>query len=192
MFRCASSLAVLMVLLGTAQLESTTVLWSSADGGNDHYYEFVAPPGGITWTSAKVAAEKRSFQGTPGHLATITSQGEWEFVLDKFPNAYNWIGLSDAAQEGVFEWVTGEPFVFSAWKPPNEPNDAGGEDYVHYDSGGWNDFKDRNTVYSETFPHHYIVEYAVPEPSTLALLAIAVACLAFRTRRRRKSQAVNE
>ncbi len=160
--RFLAVLVVLVVLVGVDQLQSAPVQWSFDDGGNGHFYEFVAPQGGITWTSAKTASEERMFLATPGHLATVTSQGEWDFLLDNFPTAYNWIGLSDVAQEGHYEWVTGEPFEFSTWKR-NEPNNAGNEDYVHYDGGGWNDFHNWNTVYSADFPHHYIVEYSIPE-----------------------------
>lgn len=146
--------------------------WPQSSGGNGHYYELVSPEGGITWTDAKVEAESLLHLATPGHLVTLGDQAEWDFVRSTFPQAYTWIGLTDEADEGRFQWVTGEPLGFSAWKP-NEPNNAGDEDYVHYDSGGWNDFHNRKTVYSEDFPHHYVVEYAVPEPGGLVLLSLA-------------------
>ena len=44
-------------------------------------------------------------------------------------NTY-WIGLNDAASEGTFAWVSGEPVTYTNWAP-GEPNNAGGEDYVH-------------------------------------------------------------
>ena len=145
------------------------VQWSIEDGGNGHWYEIVSPPGGINWSDARVAAENSSFMGTPGHLATITSLAEWEFLSSIPPSAYVWIGLSDAAQEGSFQWVTGEPLEYTIWKR-NEPNNAGDEDHVHYDGGGWNDFHNRATVYGD--PHSYAVEYPVPQPTTLAPTAI--------------------
>jgi hypothetical protein len=47
--------------------------------GNQNYYDFVA--GSLTWHEAKTAAEGMRFMGTPGHLATITSQSENDFIL---------------------------------------------------------------------------------------------------------------
>lgn len=40
------------------------------------------------------------------------------------------IGLNDAAQEGVFEWVGGEPVNYFNWDV-NEPNNLANEDFVH-------------------------------------------------------------
>ena len=39
------------------------------------------------------------------------------------------IGLNDAASEGTWEWVTGEPFSYANWDG-GEPNNQGDEDYV--------------------------------------------------------------
>ncbi len=49
-----------------------------------------------------------------GHLATITSQEELDFLKHTI-TADVWIGLTDAAQEAAFTWVTGEPFLFAAF-----------------------------------------------------------------------------
>jgi hypothetical protein len=78
------------------------VFWS----GNGNHYDFVA--GQITWESAKAAAESLTFNGVSGHLVTITSSAEDNFLLNSFgliPNV--WIGASDAEQEGSWKWVTG-------------------------------------------------------------------------------------
>lgn len=98
--------------------------------------------GTFSWHQAKADAEAKG-----GHLVTITSAEEWQRVLKKAPASDSsnlWIGATDEKVEGVWEWVTGEPWVYSNWES-GEPNDAwfvGGEDYGHKLSGTpkWNDF----------------------------------------------------
>jgi flagellin len=98
--------------------------------------------GTFSWQQAKSDAEAKG-----GHLVTITSAEEWQRVLKKAPASDSsnlWIGATDENVEGVWEWVTGEPWIYSNWLP-GEPNDAwfvGGEDYGHKASGTdkWNDF----------------------------------------------------
>jgi len=170
------------------------VLWSHIVGGNDHYYDLVVPVGGITWTNAKVAAENTIFHGVNGHLATIADLAEWDFVIGTFPRDYTWIGLTDEAHEGVFEWVTGEPLTFTRWIP-GEPNNAGNENYVFYQHAsalggafGWNDFRDESIVYTGTLPIGYVVEFnTVPEPSGISLAGGGMAlCVGYQLRRRQR------
>jgi len=139
------------------------VQWSAAAGGNGHYYEYVL--GYTTWTAANTAAQAKSFMSITGHLATITSSAENAFVLSLKGNLGDmraWIGLTDAATEGVFEWVTGEPFSYANWYPgePNNSPASGGEDYVEFfGNGQWNDNADGSGGYNQG----YVVEYdAVP------------------------------
>ena len=136
-----------------ANLNDSPILWS--DNGN--HYAFI--PGKISWERAKMEAESLTFQGVPGHLVTITSRAEDEFLLDSFglkPNV--WIGASDAEEEGVWKWVTGPEtgLVFWFGGPINnayenwslgEPNNVGIENFAvwnHQISTGeilfsWND-----------------------------------------------------
>jgi len=132
------------------------VQWSSAVGGNDHYYEYVL--GYKTWTAANTAAQARSHLGVGGHLATIASAAENSFIRSLKGNGdmRGWIGLTDTATEGVYEWVTGEPFSYANWYP-GEPNDyAGDEDYVEFfGNGQWNDNRNDSNDYNLG----YVVEY---------------------------------
>ena len=79
-----------------------------------------------------------------GHLATITSAEEQEFIFgliaDKTRDAY-WIGGNDIQTEGTFVWKTGEKMSFTNWSD-EEPNNAGQtENYMEIlqNSGKWND-----------------------------------------------------
>jgi uncharacterized protein YjbI with pentapeptide repeats len=116
--------------------------WTS---GNNHcYLLFTTPP--VSWTGAKSACESI---GT--YLVTIGTAEENTFVFDVFGPADRWIGFTDAAVEGQWEWVTGEPVTYTNWGA-GEPNDGGGtypfEDgaLLQVGNGQWNDGYDGFTM----------------------------------------------
>ena len=60
-----------------------------------------------------------------------------------------WIGLSDAEQEGVWKWSTGESFSYSNWAAGAPDNFNGVEDYVHMKNGAgylWNDLPNMPSI----------------------------------------------
>ena len=93
----------------------------------------------LSWHDAQSACA-----GLGGHLVTVTSREEHEFVL-ALVDGYDglpWIGLSDEAQEGRWEWVTGEPVTFTAWDHGQPDNSNGHEDHAQIwreHGTGWND-----------------------------------------------------
>lgn len=112
---------------------------------NGHLYNRMAAP--FSWTEAKLAAEELFVGGVQGHLVTITSATENDFVegLSNQCDCSNfaWIGATDEGLEGTWEWVTGEPFDYSKWGSM-EPNNVGGaENYAIMNwisgDGEWND-----------------------------------------------------
>ncbi|MFO1486726.1 MAG: protein kinase [Verrucomicrobiaceae bacterium] len=121
---------------------ATTTIPPQTFGG--HLYEFV-PDKTLTWTQAKAAAEAKG-----GHLATITSKEENDFLasnmiakIEKGLGA--WIGGTDEGAPGQWRWVTGEPFTFTAWNP-GEPGNGSGEPVLFFsmnDDGkvGWGDIR---------------------------------------------------
>jgi len=129
----------------TSTSTSTAVQWKTSDGGNGHWYLIDRTK--TDWVSAEARAETAH-----GNLATITSEGEEQFIIKTFLTGDDtlkvfWIGCSDAAQEDTFVWVTGEPFDYTNWKS-GEPNgwDGDTEDYccinwnaVRGPIGEWND-----------------------------------------------------
>lgn len=178
--------------------------WKVADGGNGHVYELIVVDYAITWTSARDAAAAATYAGSTGHLASVTSSAEDSFLKATFapyigdpntnvPGVYAWIGLSDAATEGNYQWTTGEAFTYSNWAPP-EPNNLGDEDFVFVwqrkftgtsiDPNGtvtwsWNDSRDDGIF--EEFSSGYFIEYegpfaatSVPEPSALRIFAVGI------------------
>ena len=61
-----------------------------------------------------------------GHLVTITSAEEQDFVsnLIKCGNRINyWLGGTDEDTEGVWKWVSGEPFEYDNWHT-GEPSNS--------------------------------------------------------------------
>jgi cell division protein FtsB len=132
---------------------------SDGDGLTDAYevgrgrYKLIA--GSYDWKSAKTDAESRG-----GHLATITSQEEWEAVRNEvgtLPSTY-WLGGTDEKSEGVWEWITGEAWKFTKWAA-NEPNNLGDEDFLQT----WGPSLDGNRAWNDNqFNENrngYILEY---------------------------------
>ena len=116
---------VLALLPGTALAASSGI----------HYY-LVFQGVAETWEEALLYCES-----VGGHLATITSKAENDYVYKLMRNAgYTgaYLGLTDKDEDGVWEWVTGEAFVYQNWHPGEPNNDLGSESYGMF----FNDFRD--------------------------------------------------
>lgn len=208
---------LLLGLLGTPRVSRANLIvqWKAADGGNDHYYDFVDFGANTSWTTARDYAAAQSYLGSAGHLVTITSQAESDFLRSSFgsligdpgtgvPGIYTWIGLTDIGSTGSFHWITGEPLTYTDWAPP-EPNFIGTEHYGHLwirrftgtdpDPNGtplwsWNNAIDAPFGSDPSAYRGAIVEFdgpftaAVPEPSSLLMVATAGAVGLCRASRR--------
>ncbi len=113
-----------------AMLTVTVPPDSDGDGLSDDYergvgrYFLIAT--NLTWTQAKADAERRG-----GHLATITSQAEWDAILQVLGSSLNgrgvWLGATDEEVEGTWRWITGETWAYTRWHTnPQQPDNAGG------------------------------------------------------------------
>lgn len=182
---CLSVLALAFILFTTGAF-AAPVQWAAADGGNDHWYEIVRDTTipYITWTEARHAAEAATFNGMRGHLATLTSQAENDFVgnagfLGDSYGLYQdnvWIGgyQYDNHDEpaGHWAWVTGEAWNWTHWYT-GEPN---GGDYLRLGAGWFGDlgywFDQPNTPSTGgNGVAAYIIEYqAVPVPAAVWML----------------------
>ena len=133
----------LLCLCGTASAE-IVVLETATWGGSTYHILSES-----NWADGEAMAVELG-----GHLLTVSSEEENAFIHDLWGMDGTssvvefqmlWIGLNDAANEGVFEWSSGESFDYSNFAP-GEPNDSGGnEDYVTMWSrstqmGTWNDY----------------------------------------------------
>ena len=127
--------------------------------GNGHSYLVVND--GPDWHVARAGAEAMNFNGLTGHLVTITDQAEHDWIVANLTFTRPWIGLIQntssstyAEPGGGWEWITGEPLVFTFWAT-GEPNDNPvGENYGEWHGGGWNDM-----LATSTAPSEYIVEF---------------------------------
>jgi len=167
--------------LGLTAAQAGLLSGPTVNPANGHTYYLLEQS---AWTDAEAEAI-----GLGGHLATIGDLNENAWVFGTFGNFGGvsrclWIGLTDQAQEGTFTWSSGEPFVFSNWQTPGQPDNAGGvvaENYVHllppghYAGGFWNDFQNLTSVSFGDVPQlgnvpmHGVVE-VVPEPAVAWLM----------------------
>jgi hypothetical protein len=145
-----------------------------------------------TWANAQARAVAMG-----GNLVRIDDAAENAFVaglLTGTGNASAWIGGSDQTTEGDWRWAQGDTAFWSGlaannptpgsavgglytnWNP-GEPNDVNGEDFAEIQaSGAWNDLP-------ASFTRIGVVE-VVPEPTSLAVLGIALVGLTSRRGRR--------
>jgi len=189
---------VVVVLGWGSGASAVPIQWTVASGGNDHWYDavlFSSP-----WTVASAQAQTQTHIGIQGHLGTLTSAEENQFIWDTFSSLWGtgygfWLGgfqtNTNSEPDGNWAWVTGEAWSWTHWAPgqPDNDNSGGAEDYLHFmrtnDSfysqypGYWNDHPSSSLG-------GYIVEFdtnPIPEPSTALLLGIGLSALTA-TRRR--------
>ncbi len=130
--------------------------------------------GNFTWDQAKADADSRG-----GHLATITSQGEWDAireVLEVRMNGKNmWLGGTDQNQEGQWKWITGEAWSFTRWLP-GQPDNSSPDNFLHiigYEDPDqrWNDLPNDPSVSPHAWNNfydgargnlHYLLEFGYP------------------------------
>ena len=168
MFLLLGSLAftLMSVVLYVPSAMANPVQWTAATGGNDHWYEVVdVDCCSFSWDRARAAASDPCFQGLRGHLVTVTSQAETDFLVSSFGASMSnkWMGgfqtppgpeVDPAAD---WEWITGETWSYTNWGG-NEPSNSGGdENYLEFrdnpNPGDWNDDK------LDGFTVGYVIEY---------------------------------
>jgi hypothetical protein len=159
------------------------IQWTVGSGGNDHYYDAVSAPAGISWSEALVAAFSAG-----GYLATITSSAENAFIYSNLvnnalywnqePGGSNlgpWLGGYQTSDNGSqaaanWAWVTAEAFSYTNWHS-GEPNNFTGiaENFLSFKcsptsgcrSGQWNDLPDNISAFG-TAVIAYVIEWDDP------------------------------
>ena len=82
---------------------------------NGHAYKWIMCDGRED-AQAQAAVEE-------AHLVTITSESEQIWLEAVFGAGPYWIGLTDVAKEGEWQWETAEPVTYTNWKEDDNEND---------------------------------------------------------------------
>ncbi len=175
---------------------------------NGHYYQFVTfdesfyvgteigvpptLPSTNLWQSAVDLAATYTHNGIQGHLATITSAEENEFVRNIVGDNAAYLGAHDSEEQGVFKWVTGpeagltvtETGYTNWWpgEPSNnhfggEPSFSGEDALTMSNNNKWNGqwWDGQKYLAGGTESRGFLVEYSAPLPPESSLSSVIVA-----------------
>lgn len=158
-------LALFMAVLMLMTAAVPTVFAASFGVKEAEYkgHKYVLVNESMTWSQAKAYCESKG-----GYLATITSQGEQDVIKNLIKGAakhFYWLGATDEAKEGVWTWITGEPFTYLG-PTTTLDNYQGNENYMEIFTnikgdkskcGYWNDAN--NECYLADQPEFYNTKY---------------------------------
>ena len=113
---------------------------------NHHYQLYLSP---MNWKEAK-----RFCESVGGHLATITSREEDEWVRATFGTSWEfWLGGTDGGFRGQWKWVTGEHWQYSHWRKGQPDYTIDAQHCVRvWEDGAWNDQE-------EIVCHYFLIEW---------------------------------
>ena len=154
----STTLATLGPTAGAESALDIEVLDTKINPANNHTYHLLSAS---SWTEAAQAA-----RGLEGFLVTVDDEAENAWLHETWGDDGNvtrhlWTGLNDAAEEGVFRWHDGTPYIHRQWGA-DQPSLTDGEDYVHIagpnmgaiQPGDWNDLEND----PQYFPVYGVVE----------------------------------
>ncbi|MBR3297495.1 MAG: InlB B-repeat-containing protein, partial [Firmicutes bacterium] len=142
------------VMDGVALPSGSAAAGYRGDGGFTEYQSYAAWYNGnayvmfdaqMTWEQANKACLDNG-----GHLVTITSKGEKDFILSICSETI-WVGARADSMRN-WNWVTGERWDYTDWRE-GEPNNQGGNEdcLLMGPGGGWIDIANVSSPYYHTF-----------------------------------------
>lgn len=117
-----------LVSVSSSQEEAQLVGVPILNHENGHYYEIIPFEEGVPpWHAALELASRRRFRNMEGHLVTITSQSEDEFLMRAFSGLRAgidfggdfleaWAGATDSEVEGEWKWACGPELGTTFWR----------------------------------------------------------------------------
>jgi len=150
---------------GDIYVSDEPIEFSSVSYGEHQYIVYNS---GMNWTRAKQWCESNG-----GYLATVTSEAEWNQVLEllkKYNGVRCWLGAESTS--GAWKWTTGEAFDYAKWDE-GQPDCAGSVEYYlgtyggeFHDSYMWNDYTKEGWLIGgfvfEKVEHQYKEEVIAP------------------------------
>lgn len=149
-------------LITTKPVNALPGYLNGAKQWNGHYYKVVE-------YKASPEKQEKYCENMKGHLVTITSAKEQEFIeklIKPYESKYAHftIGCTDYGHEGVWKWMTGEPFKYSHWDS-GEPNNGSwafkSQEYgqIYVVNGYWDDFYSKIDVSDKDINEAFICEW---------------------------------
>ncbi len=114
-------------------------------------YVLIVQP--MTWPEAVAYGAKHG-----GHVCTITTPDELGWILSTYSQNMLghsiWIGATDEASEGQWQWVNGEPWKYENWTGGEPNNQNGSEHAIEMKADGW-----WHDVEGGSFRYPFIIEW---------------------------------
>ncbi|MEO0645124.1 MAG: NF038122 family metalloprotease [Cyanobacteria bacterium J06650_10] len=147
------------VLYGDDESEASALVNGTVRNGS----QYLLSQSG-TWEAAQAEAESLS-----GNLVTVNNADEAAWLKDTFvTNQALWIGYTDKASEGQWEWISGEASDYTNWQPWQA--DGSGDYAAISDSNGrWDDqggvegWFNQGSDWSQNTENRGIIEIRLPQ-----------------------------
>lgn len=142
--------------------------WPEEAGGNGHYYRVVLVLDPHSWDDIRRIADQTEVLGTKGHLVTLETAEEREFVAEEILRICGipevMIGLNGSLEQNDLRWVTGEAVTGFEIERSHLPTDMVYGVFRWNPAGKWQTGWEIRAMSKDVVPagwFGYLVEYPV-------------------------------